>query len=398
MSSVIYRKYRPQSFNDVVGQEHIIQTLKNALTYNKVVNSYLFCGPHGTGKTSIARVFAKSLNCKGVKDFVNVCLECDSCAEIEKGVSPDVVEIDAASNRGIDEIRELRDAVKFLPIKSTKKVYIIDEVHMLTKEAFNALLKTLEEPPEHIVFILATTEQNKVPPTIISRTQKFNLHHLNQQEIDKQIEYILKQEGVKMDEQTRLIITKSASGSMRDAQSILGKVLSIGANDYEKVKDVLGVVDNDNIYQFIDSILQGDRDKALSLLDDLVGMGVDMDNFILGVMQTLRAILSVKISPSIIEKSFSHISKEEQEQIIELANKTSNKQVFLFLKEMMDASQSIKYSPIPQLPIEIAITSITAQEDDNVIKPTTIKPKKPITKKKATKTTKKKPTKKPKKS
>ncbi len=367
MENVIYRKYRPRSFEDVVGQEHIIQTLKNALTHDKVVNSYLFCGPHGTGKTSIARVFSKALNCEKKKEKANICLKCSSCMEVEKGISPDVIEIDAASNRGIDEMRELREAVKFLPLKSAKKVYIIDEVHMLTKEAFNALLKTLEEPPEHIVFILATTEQNKVPLTIISRTQKFNLHHLRQSEIEQQIKFIIKQEKIKMDTKTIKLIVDSSFGSMRDAQSTLGKVLSIGVSDYEKVKLVLGVVDNKNIYSFVKSVLISNREEAFKTLEEISISGVDIDNFCVAVMQYLRYLLLVKMSGDIIEKSFSNLSKEDQKQIAELADMTSKKQLFLFLKEMLEASQSIKYSSIPILSLELVVIAMTENKEDNVV-------------------------------
>ena len=358
MSSVIYRKYRPQSFDEVVGQEFVIQTLKNALAYDKVAHSYLLCGPHGTGKTSIARIFAKALNCKNGKEKV-VCLECESCQEIEKGIAPDVIEIDAASNRGINEIRELREAIRFLPTKSSYKVYIIDEVHMLTKEAFNALLKTLEEPPDHIVFILATTEQHKVPFTIISRTQKFNLRHLNREEIDNQLVAILKKEGVEMDQETRALIVASAEGSLRDAQSILGKVLAIGATDNKQVRDVLGIANTQHIVLFVEHITQQRRDEAIVLLGTVVASGIDLDQFIQTVLQFVRTILLVKMSGGESLDTTFYFSKEEKDTMNRIAQDIGNRQLLALIKEMLDASQAVKYSPIPQLPIELAIVQLT---------------------------------------
>lgn len=358
MSNVIYRKYRPQSFDEVVGQEFVIQTLKNALAHDKVAHSYLLCGPHGTGKTSIARIFAKALNCENREEKV-VCTECESCQEIEKGIAPDVIEIDAASNRGINEIRELREAVRFLPTKSLHKVYIIDEVHMLTKEAFNALLKTLEEPPNHIVFILATTEQHKVPFTIISRTQKFNLRHLSREEIDNQLVVILKKEGVEMDEETRALIVAAAEGSLRDAQSILGKVLAIGATDNENVRDVLGIANTQYIVSFVEHIIQQERGKALALLNTITARGIDMDQFIQTVLQFVRTILLVKMSGGDSLDTVFYFSKEEKDTMNNIAQNINNKQLLTLIKEMMDASQTVKYSPIPQLPIELAIVQLT---------------------------------------
>jgi DNA polymerase-3 subunit gamma/tau len=242
MSLVLYRKYRPQVFADVVGQEHIVQTLTNAVSSGIISHAYLFSGPRGSGKTTVARLLAKSLNCQNRKEGeFEPCNKCSSCLEIMENRSLDLLEIDAASHRGIDEMRELRDGIKFAPAKSKYKIFIIDESHQLTKEAANALLKTLEEPPSHAIFILATTEIHKMIPTIISRCQRFDFRRLTLPEIVKKLEFVAKKEGVKTDKAALELIALSAAGSIRDAESILGQVLSYqGAQEIktETIKEI----------------------------------------------------------------------------------------------------------------------------------------------------------------
>lgn len=226
---VLYRKYRPQNFKDVVGQKHVVRTITNAIAAGEFAHAYLFTGPRGTGKTTLARLIAKSLNCENrKKGEYEPCGKCVSCEEIAKGVAVDVIEIDAASNRRIDEIRQLQEGIRFAPARSKYKVYIVDEVHMLTKEAFNALLKTLEEPPEHAVFVLATTELRKVLPTIISRSQKFDLQRLRHSEIKERLVLLSKREAKKVDPKILDIIAARADGSIRDGESMLGQIFAMG--------------------------------------------------------------------------------------------------------------------------------------------------------------------------
>src|SRR3954462_12495707 len=253
---VIARKYRPQRFSDVVGQEHVTQTLSNAIVSSRIAHAYLFCGPRGTGKTTIARIFAKCLNCTGGPK-VEFADDDSRCQEITEGRSIDVLEIDGASNRGIDEIRELRETVKYVPASSKYKIYIIDEVHMLTKEAFNALLKTLEEPPEHVKFMFATTEPEKVLPTILSRCQRFDLRRIPAKLIVEHLSYIAKKEGVKIDDAALHAIARGSDGGMRDAESTLDQLISFCGNEIAEadVLSMFGLTAQSQIYSLAKEIL-----------------------------------------------------------------------------------------------------------------------------------------------
>lgn len=239
----LYRAYRPQKFVDVVGQQHIIKTLQNAIKLNKVAHAYLFCGPRGTGKTTLAKIMAKALNCEH-GPTIEPCDTCDICQGIQKGTVADVIEIDAASNNGADDIRALRDSVKYMPSVGKYKVYIIDEVHMLSNAAFNALLKTLEEPPKHVIFILATTEPYKLPATILSRCQRFDFQSLSIEEILKRLKVVAQQEGIKMSEEAFTQIASSAEGGMRDALSLFDQTISFSVHEEITLEDVLAVSGN----------------------------------------------------------------------------------------------------------------------------------------------------------
>jgi DNA polymerase-3 subunit gamma/tau len=241
---VLARRYRPQNFDELIGQSHVALTLKNALALNRIAHAYLFSGPRGVGKTSAARILAKSLDCEKRKDH-SPCNTCVSCEEITKGISMDVIEIDGASNRGIDEIRNLRENVKFAPVSGKYRIYIIDEVHMLTKEAFNALLKTLEEPPPHVIFIFATTEPYKVPLTIISRCQRFDFRRVSVNEIVKHLQYIAGKENIDVEDEALYLIAQASEGSMRDSQSLLDQAVSYSGKKIAKkdVQDFLGLTE-----------------------------------------------------------------------------------------------------------------------------------------------------------
>ena len=265
------RKYRPQGFDEIIGQGHVATTLKNAIGMDKVAHAYLFTGPRGVGKTSTARILARSLNCeKGPRP--EPCNKCASCQEISRGVSMDVIEIDGASNRGIDEIRNLRENVKFASVRGKFRIYIIDEVHMLTQEAFNALLKTLEEPPLHVKFIFATTRPYKVLPTIISRCQRFDFRKIPTRDIAKKLEEIRKKEKLDVNDEAIFLIARQADGSMRDAEIILDQLLSFtkGKVAADDVTKVLGLLEQDVLFDLADSIINNKKEKVLNIIDGLV--------------------------------------------------------------------------------------------------------------------------------
>ena len=291
------RKYRPQGFDEIAGQEHIATTLKNAITMDRVSHAYLFAGPRGVGKTSSARILAKALNCeKGPTP--KPCGKCTSCLEISGSRSMDVMEIDGASNRGIDEIRNLKENIKFSPIHGKFRVYIIDEVHMLTAEAFNALLKTLEEPPPHVKFIFATTRPHKLPATIISRCQRFDFRKLSSSVIAEKLKEITKKEKISIDDESVFLIAKAADGSMRDAEVILDQLVSFTKSKIlsADVLKVLGLLDQGILFKLADHMSQGRKHDILKLIDDLINSGKDPAFITTSIIEHFRNIMLVKVS------------------------------------------------------------------------------------------------------
>jgi len=296
MSQAFYRKWRPQKWDQVIGQEHIIQTLSNAVATGRVAHAYLFSGPRGTGKTTSARLLAKAVNCTG-SDGADPCNQCESCRAILAGNSMDVLEIDGASNRGIDEIRDLRERVAYAPSSSKYKVYIIDEVHMLTQEAFNALLKTLEEPPSHVIFIFATTVAHKVPPTILSRCQRFDFKSVPTADIAAQLELVCKAEDVKMGRDVIEMVARKADGAMRDALSLADQVIAFCDGDYtvQKASQVLGVLDTSLMLELSGLIAGHDTLGAMEFADSLAANGVDLEEFYAELARHYRNLIIFRL-------------------------------------------------------------------------------------------------------
>ena len=303
MYETLYRKYRPQVFEDLSGNENIITAIKNSIISGKVAHAYLFSGPRGLGKTSIARLIAKSLNCKNLINNYEPCNKCENCISIVKGSFPDLIEIDAASNRGIDEIRELKEKVNYKPSIGKKKIYIIDEVHMLTKEAFNALLKTLEEPPSHIIFILATTEFERIPETILSRCQRYNFSLLDEKNIAERLKFISEKESINIDEKALYLISKETGGSVRDSITFLEKISSCYSDELislEKVEQALGLVESAILKQFLSLMQSKNLEESIKFVNNLWLRGTNIESFF---------------------KQFAHYIKEDSNENIEFVLK-----------------------------------------------------------------------------
>ena len=362
---VLYRKYRPQKFGEVMGQEHVVQTLTNSIKGNSISHAYLFSGPRGSGKTTIARIFAKAINCEKPDGF-EPCNKCSSCLEIMASKSMDLIEIDAASHTGVDDVRQLVEGIKFAPVKSKYKIFIIDECHQLSKSAANALLKTLEEPPAHAIFLLATTEAHKMIPTILSRCQKFDFKRLQIPEIMKKLEFISKKENVKFDDSALSLIALNSRGSFRDAESLLDQCMSFaGENGIIKtqdIKELLGIVEVGQIAQFVDHLVPKNTKGAIVFLNSMADNGVDLQEFTKTLVFYLRQALLSKINPEFLNLQNSGLSSQELDKMKTQTANLTQKDLQNMLEFFIDAENKIKYSAITQLPLELAIINITHQE------------------------------------
>lgn len=361
---VLARKWRPNNFDEVVGQEHITSTLKNAIQANRIAHAYIFAGPRGIGKTSCARILAKSLNCQSGPS-VNPCNICDSCREISESRSMDVLEIDGASNRGIDEIRTLRENVKFSPSKGRFKIYIIDEVHMLTPEAFNALLKTLEEPPEHVKFIFATTAPHKVLPTILSRCQRFDFRRIPVLKIIEKLAEIAKAEKLSVEKDVLLVIAKAASGSLRDAESILDQLSAFSKEkiDLSVVTSMLGMVEEEFIFEFSNSVLKKDSVAAFKLVDRIINEGKDINQFVLSIIEYFRNLMVAKIGGKSLE-SLLDLPQELKEQILKQSAEFSLKEILTTIELLASSQDMARTLDSQRIPLEMAVAQLSYAPKD----------------------------------
>lgn len=362
----IYRRFRPKTFESVVGQEHVTTTLKNQIVSNNIAHAYLFSGTRGTGKTSTAKIFARAVNCLNNNDG-NPCNECEICRGILNDTIMDVVEMDAASNNSVDDIRELREKVKYSPSKGKYKVYIIDEVHMLSKGAFNALLKTLEEPPEHLLFILATTEPQRIPATILSRCQRFDFKRITTNDIVKNMREICTQLGIDVEDKSLHLIAKNSDGAMRDALSILDQCVSFtdGKITYEYVLSILGIVNNDFLFEISNTIIKKDIDATLGLIDQVVQSGKDINQFIKNLIMHFRNLMIAKSTnkiQNIIDGSDEYITQlKEQAELVELD------EIIRYINILSETEVQSKWASQPRVTLEIGIIKLLDPATDTSI-------------------------------
>ncbi len=362
---VTARKWRPQKFEEVVGQEHITTTLKNAIKDNRIAHAFLFTGPRGVGKTTTARILAKALNCLNPKNY-EPCNECENCKAILSGQMMDIFEIDAASNRGIDEIRTLRDSVKYAPTKGKYKVYIIDEVHMLTKESFNAFLKTLEEPPSQTIFIFATTDVHKVPLTIISRCQRFDFRRIEMDTIKSLLNKIAKEEKITIDDKTLTLIARKADGALRDAESYFDQVIAFCGNkiDSETVGKILNLIDDSVYFLISDAVLSKNFKSVFESTDLVYKNGWNFTDFMDGLIEHFRNIMTVIITESTQSIESAEVFKK---RYMEYIDKFSEGDILRLLNFLNKTGQELRYSQNQKLKIEIALCHLVGLERTSTI-------------------------------
>lgn len=355
--TVFALKWRPKDFDEIIGQGHIVGTLKNAIQKNRLAHAYLFAGPRGVGKTSTARILAKALNCKD-GPTVKPCQKCSSCIEISQGRSLDVIEIDGASNRGIDEIRTLRENVKFSPVQGKSKIYIIDEVHMLTTEAFNALLKTLEEPPEFVKFIFATTQAHKVISTILSRCQRLDFRRIPTMEIIAQLERIVKGENIDIDKQVLFAIAKSSDGSLRDAESILDQLVSFSKEkiSLKDVISVLGLVEQEALFAITDKIIQKDAKGALALLNNLIDDGKDTAVLLTNLIEHFRNLMIAKVTKGDVK--LIDLPQEICERLLKQSDTFTLEEIFSVFNTLVATQEMSKRLESLRIPLEINLVKL----------------------------------------
>jgi len=355
----IARKWRPLSFEEISGQGHVTRTLTNAIKRDRIHHAYLFTGPRGVGKTTAARALARCLNCeKGPTD--TPCQDCSSCREILAGNSPDVVEIDGASNNSVDDIRDLRDSVQYLPSRGGSRVFIIDEVHMLSKGAFNALLKTLEEPPKHVVFIFATTEPKKIPETVLSRVQRFDFKRISEKVVASRLRTICDSEGIEISEVSLLMIARAGEGSMRDAQSLLDQVIAFGGAGVgdEEVGQILGLVDRSLLYSMLDGLLNGQPEKALGAISTVYEHGHELTQFSSEFLGLLRNAALIGLSPS--SRNFLDIPEEEKERLDTLVEGVTPDVFSRYFDVMLETHDAVARSSSPRMVLEMAVARMAS--------------------------------------
>ncbi len=356
----LYRKFRPSSFEEVKGQDHIVTTLKNQILSGRVQHAYLFCGTRGTGKTSVAKILAKAVNCEHPSDG-SPCGECASCRAIQAGNSMNVIEIDAASNNGVDNIRQIVEEVQYRPTQGKYKVYIIDEVHMLSTGAFNALLKTLEEPPSYVIFILATTEAGKIPMTILSRCQRYDFHRIDADTLAARMRELVDKEGVKAEEKALHFIARAADGSMRDALSLLDQCIAFYMGEeltYEKALNALGAVDTDVFGSLLADIIRGNAGKAISSFEKLIEEGRETGQFVSDFIWYLRNLLMVATAPGDAAEMVD-VSAEQLQVLGELAEQADPETIMRYIRILSELENEMRYASNRRVLVEIALVKLT---------------------------------------
>ncbi|MDD6070793.1 MAG: DNA polymerase III subunit gamma/tau [Clostridiales bacterium] len=361
--TALYRKWRPDEFEEVKGQGHIVTTLKNQITHDRIGHAYLFCGTRGTGKTTIARLFAKAVNCEHPLEDGSPCNECPTCKAISAGTALNVIEIDAASNNGVDSIREIRDGVQYSPTEGKYKVYIIDEVHNLSGAAFNAMLKTLEEPPSYVIFILATTESHKIPITISSRCQRYDFRRIDLETIYERLAELLKREGIEAEEKAVRYIAKAGDGSMRDALSLLDQCIAFYLGQtltYDKVLEMLGTVDVEVFNTLMNHITENDTLAALKIVEKVVWEGRELSQFVTDFTWYMRNLLLLKSSDDVNDQL--DISSENIESMKLTADKVTMNQLMRYIRIFSGLSNEIRYATQKRVTLEIAVIKLTTPQ------------------------------------